>query len=134
VARFAGRSGRVYLGIASSSASAEPLPFVAAWSINFPTEKINVTAMGDNRNVYLAGLADQSGDFSGFMDDATAQTYTAAIDGQARKFYLYGNTSDLTKYFFGTIIVDANFNANVSGAAEMSASWNAATDITRIGV
>jgi hypothetical protein len=134
MSRFAGRNGRVYLGIASAAATAEPLPFVAAWSLNFPIEKIPVTAMGDSRNVYLGGLADQSGDFSGFMDDATAQTYTAAIDGAARKFYLYPDTTSTSKYFWGTIIVDASFNANVSGAVEMSASWSAATDITRVGV
>lgn len=134
MSRFAGRNGRVYLGIASSAAEASPLPFVAAWSANFPTEKIPVTAMGDRRNTYLGGLADQSGDFSGFMDDSSAQTYTAAIDGQARKFYLYPDTTNTAKYFFGTIITDANFSANVSGAVEMSASWSAATDIERIGV
>lgn len=134
MSRFAGRNGRVYLGIASAAATAEPLPFVAAWSVNFPTEKIPVTAMGDSRNTYLGGLADQTGDFSGFMDDSTAQTYTAAIDGQARKFYLYPDTTNTAKYFFGTIITDAQFNANVSGAAEMAASWSAASDIARVGV
>jgi hypothetical protein len=134
MSRFAGRNGRVYLGIASSSATAEPLPFVASWGIKFPNEKIDVTAMGDNRKTYVAGLADQSGEFGGWMDDATSQTYTAAIDGQARKFYLYPNLTDATKYFWGTIVVDAEFSSKVDGAAEMSASWTAATDITRVGV
>lgn len=134
MARLAGRNGRIYLGIASSSATAEPLPFVASWSVNFPSEKIDVTAMGDSRKTYVAGMADQAGEFAGFMDDATAQTYTAATDGAARKFYCYPNTSDTGKYFWGTVVVDASFNAAVAGAVEMSASWSAATDITRVGV
>lgn len=134
MARIHGRSGRVYLGVASDTAVATPLPFVATWSINHTTDKTDVTAMGDTTKVYVGGLPDATGEFSGFMDDATAQTYTAAVDGLARKFYLYPNTGDITKYWWGTILPDFNTNGGVSGAVEMTASWNAATAITRVGV
>ena len=131
--RLHGRRGRVYLGIASDTATAEPLPFIATWSLNFATDKQDVTAMGDDNKVYVAGLPDASGDFAGFYDDATAQTYTAATDGLARKFYLYPNSSVSTKYFFGTILPDFSANAGVSAAAAISASWNAASTITKVG-
>jgi len=123
----------VYIGIASDTASAEPLPFVASWSITAESEKIDVTAMGDTTKTYVAGLPDATGEFSGFYDDATNQTYTAAIDGLPRKFYLYPSTLATGKYFFGTILADFNVNAEVSGAVEMSASWAAATPIARVG-
>ena len=133
MARLHGRRGRVYLGVASDSASAEPLPFYASWSISFATEKAEVTAFGDNNKVYVAGLPDASGEFSGFYDDATAQTYTAAVDGLPRKFYLYPNTLTNTPYFFGTILPDFSINAGVSGSVDVAASWNAASAVAKVG-
>ncbi|ANN16254.1 hypothetical protein SD37_11760 [Amycolatopsis orientalis] len=133
MARIAGRRGRIYMGIASDTAAAEPLPFFASWSINFETEKIDVTAMGDPNKTYLAGLPDASGEFSGFYDDATNQTYTAAVDGLPRKFYLYPNTTNAGQYWFGTILPDFQVNAEVSGAVEVSASWAANSTIAKVG-
>lgn len=133
MSRIAGRRGRIYMGIASDTATAEPLPFFASWSISFETDKIEVTALGDLTKVYVAGLPDASGEFSGFYDDATNQTYLAAVDGLPRKFYLYPNTSLLTQYWFGTILPDFSVNAEVGGAVEVSASWNASTAVTKVG-
>ncbi len=131
--RIAGRRGRIYMGIASDTATAEPLPFFASWSMNFNTEKIDVTSMGDTTKVYVAGLPDASGDFKGFYDDATNQTYLAAVDGLPRKFYLYPNTALTTQYWFGTILPDFSVNADVGKAVEVSANWNAATPVTKVG-
>lgn len=133
MARLHGRRGRVYVGIASDTALAEPLPFIAEWSINFATDKQEVTALEDTNKVYVAGLPDASGDFSGFYDDNSAQTYTAATDGLPRKFYLYPDRSTNTKYFFGTILPDFSVNAGVSAATAISASWNAASSIVKVG-
>ena len=66
------------------------------------TDKQDVTAFLDQNKVYVAGLPDASGDFTGFWDDATSQTYVAAVDGLPRNFYLYPNiTTDPNAYFFG---------------------------------
>lgn len=133
MSRIHGRRGRVYLGVASDTAEASPLPFLASWSINFATDKSEVTAFGDNNKVYVAGLPDASGEFSGFYDDATAQTYTAAVDGLPRKFYLYPSTLTNTQYFVGTVLPDFNVNGSVSGPVEISASWNAASQVAKVG-
>lgn len=133
MARISGRNGRVYLGIASSAATAEPLPFVATYNINFSTTKIDVTAMGDDNKVYLSGLRDAAGAFNGFYDDSTAQTYTAATDGAPRKFYLYPSTGNTGQYFFGQIIADMNIDASVDGATAMSANWSAYSIISKVG-
>lgn len=132
MARLHGRRGRVYIGIASG-AEASPLPFIASWSVSFTTDKAEVTALEDDNKVYVAGLPDASGDFAGFYDDATAQTYTAATDGVARKFYLYPDRSINTKYFFGTILPDFSVNAAVDGPTAISASWNAAATVAKVG-
>lgn len=133
MSRIHGARGRIYMGIASPAATATPLLHVANWSINFSTEKADVTAMGDKNKVYVAGLPDASGEMSGFMDDATNQTYLAAVDGLPRKFYLYPSTSDNTKYFFGTILPDFQASAAIDGPVELSSSWNAADEIQRVG-
>lgn len=133
MARIAGRRGKVYIGIASDTAAAEPLPFVATWSMKFATDKFDVTCLGDANKVYVAGLPDASGEFSGFFDDSTAQTYTAAVDGLPRKFYLYPSTLVATTYFFGTVLPDFSVDAGVDGAAKMGVIWNAATAVAKVG-
>lgn len=130
MARIHGRRGRVYMAIASGGV-AEPIAFLNSWSINFATEKADVTAFGDNNKVYVAGLPDASGDFAGFYDDATVQTYTAALDGLPRKFYLYPSTLTNTQYWFGEILPDFNVNANVGGPVQVTSSWNASTAILK---
>lgn len=132
MSRLHGKRGRVYLGVASDTASAEPIPFFSSWSINQVTEKADVTAFGDANKVYVAGLPDASGQFAGFYDDATLQTYTAAVDGLPRKFYLYPDTNTNTKYWFGTILPDFSADGSISDAVKVSVSWNAASAISRV--
>ena len=53
----------------------------------------------------MAGLPDASGDFSGFWDDATAQTYSAAGDGLSRNMYLYPDIQNSPNvYHFGQVL------------------------------
>lgn len=132
MAKIAGRNAAIYVGT-TTSAQASPLTYQNSWSISFETEKIDVTSFGNTTKEYVAGIADASGEFSGFYDDASSQTLTAAIDGLSRKFYLYPNTNTATQYFFGTIFPDMSVNADVDGAVEVSASWNAATPIAKVG-
>lgn len=129
--RIAGRNARVYMAIASGG-TAEPVPFLASWSLSATTDKFDVTAFGDANKAYVAGLPDASGEFGGFYDDATNQTYTAAQDGVARKFYLYPDTTNTAKYWFGTIFPDYSVSAEVGGATELSVSWNAASPIVKV--
>lgn len=131
--RIHGRRGRIYLGIADDTAVATPLPFQAQWEINFATDKADVTCFEDNNKTYVAGLPDASGSFSGFYDDASAQTYTAATDGLPRRFYLYPNRSSASTYFFGTILPDFSVTSGVDGATQVSSSWAAASTIAKVG-
>jgi hypothetical protein len=132
LARIHGRNGRVYMNL-TSAGTAEPVAFLSSWSINFEVDKEEVTAFGDPNKIYVAGLPDASGEFSGFYDDATVQTYTASADGIARKFYLYPSTSNNGQYWFGTVLPDFKVNAAVAGAAEISSSWNAGSSIAKVG-
>src|SRR5690242_914392 len=105
--RLAGRNGRLYVAIASGG-TAEPIAFINKFNINFSVNDYDVTAFGDSNTVFVAGLPAADGSYAGFYDNATAQLYTAATDGVARKFYFYLDTGDTAKYLFGTAIFDMN--------------------------
>lgn len=132
MARIAGRKGRLYAGIASGG-TAEPIAFLNNWSLSFATEKIEVTAFGDSNKTYVGGLPDAEGSFAGFYDDATAQLYTAATDGVARKWYLYPSLDTATQYWYGTAIFDFSVEGDVGGAVSVSGSFAGATGTAKVG-
>lgn len=133
MARIHGRKGRLYVGIASDSATAEPVAYLNKWSLDSKTDKLDVTAFGDSNKVYAAGLPDAGGSFSGFYDTATAQLYTASADGLARKFYLYPTTDTATTYWFGTGLFDMSVSGGVDEAVTINGSYQAASNVTKVG-
>jgi hypothetical protein len=139
MSRIHGRNGIAYVavnGAGGANPVASPMAFLTDWSINFTVNKVDVTAMGDTNLVYVAGLPDANGDFTGFYDTATAQTYVAATDGLARAFYLYPSTLGVQgtnpgQYFFGTILPDYSLTGGVAAAVSLKSTWNAASIISR---
>ena len=126
-----GRNAQVYIGV-TSGAAASPVTFQASWSISMVVDKQDVTAFGDSNKTYVAGLPDASGDFSGFMDNSTSQTYIAATDGLARNFYLYPDAVNLPNtYWFGTILPDFSADGAIASAVNMKATWNASSRVQR---
>jgi hypothetical protein len=131
-----GRAGVIYMGLTQSggvSAVATPVTFLTDWTVNKTTDKVEVTAFGDTNKTYVAGLPDATGDFSGWYDNFTAQTYTAAGDGIPRNFYLYPNSLVPTDYFYGSILPDFSAAGGVGAAVSIKASWNAAGPVNRAG-
>lgn len=130
MARKHGRNGRLYASI-TSAGTAEPIVYLNSWDISFEVDNVDVTAFGDTNKVYVAGLPDSSGSFSGFFDSASAQLYTAATDGVARNFYLYPDTGDAT-YWYGTALFDFSVSSSVDGAVTVSGNWNAASAVSKV--
>lgn len=127
-----GRKGRLYAGIASGG-TAEPITFLTNWKLGFETDKVDVTSLGDSNKTYVAGLPDASGEYSGWFDNATAQLYTAATDGVARKFYLYPDNSSTGQYWFGTGIFDFSIEGTVSDAVKINGGFAASTIWAKVG-
>lgn len=118
----------------ASGGTAEPIAFVKSFSFSAATDKTDVTAFGDGNKIYVAGLPDSSGQFAFWYDDATVQTYTAAVDGVARKFYLYPDIVNVpAQYWFGTILPDFSVQSSVDGAIDGTCSWNAASSVPKVG-
>jgi hypothetical protein len=131
MARIHGRNGQIYLGV-TNAAAASLLSDMAAWTLSMTVDHQDVTSFGDQNKVYVSGLPDASGDFTGFMDDATSQTYVAAVDGLARNFYLYPNiTADPFMYWFGTILPDFSGDGAIATAVNAKSTWVAASRIQR---
>lgn len=131
MAKYTGKHTRVYIGVNPTS-QATPAIFIKEWDHNSSFDAIEATTFEDKNMTYVAGEADASGSYSGYCDDATAQLYTASRDGQARRFYFYPDTRDTSKYTFGWAIFSWTESHNKTGIAEMSGSWNAASDITKV--
>lgn len=130
MSRIHGQRGRMYIGLASSTANAEPITYLSSWTLESMTDTVEVTAFEDNNKTYVAGKPDSSGTFRGFYDTATAQTYTPSRDGLPRKFYLYPDSNSATRYFYGDGIFDYSIEGSVDGAVTLSGNWKASSDIT----
>src|SRR5215471_17806313 len=119
----------VYMAIPSGG-TASPIAFLTNWNINFMVDQPEVTAFGDLNKIYVSGLPDASGDFTGWYDDASRQLYTAARDGVARNFYLYPSlTADPFMYWFGQILPDFQISGGIAEAISIKANWKASTAI-----
>lgn len=131
MARIHGRNGVLYAAL-TGGGSAENIAFLNSWSLNNTSDKVDVTSFGDSNKTYVAGLPDSSGSYSGFYNDASDGLYDAALDGVARKFYIYPSSSDTGEYFYGTAFFDFNVESNVDGAVTISGDFAAATDIIKV--
>lgn len=134
MAKLHGRNGRIYIGLASSSATAEPVANLTSWNINASTDQLDVTSMGDTSKTYLVGLPDAQITFEGYYDDSGSGVYTAATDGGARKVYLYPTINDPTKYWFNTSFVQASTKGGVNEAITISGTLAAATSLVAVGI
>jgi hypothetical protein len=132
MARIHGKNGRLYVDLAGGG-SATPVAFLTKWTADFTTAKIDVTALGDANYVYVAGLPDSKGTITGWYDDATPQLYTAALDGIARKMYLYPNTLTSIQYWSGTAFFDFTVTGGVAEATAISGTWSAGSAIVKTG-
>ena len=132
MARIAGRRGALYVDL-SGSGSASPVPFLKKYTFDSKVATFDVTAFGDTTHTYVADLPDAQGTFDGYYDTATAQLYTAASDGLARKTYLYPDNSIPATYFYGTATFDMSLDVPVDGAVAINGSFKAATSFAKAG-
>src|SRR6266487_1933479 len=130
MARLHGKRGIVYLGI-MAGADASPIAFLTNWNIDFTPEYADTTTITDRQRISTVTTEVASGDFTGFFDDATAQSYKAARDGVPRNFYLYPST-DNPAQFFAAVVNIAEFDVSpaVGDAAAVKSSWTASGPVT----
>ena len=119
---YAGRKGVVYMST-TGSGTAVAVVNLKTWSLNQPTDKIEVTAFGDANKKYVQGLPDATGDISGWWDDTTDALYDASQSTSGVKLYLYPSSDAPSKYWYGPAWVDFSITVDVNGAVECSGSF-----------
>lgn len=133
MARSHGRNGRVYLS-ATTGGTAVPVASLSSWSMDWSVDQVDATCFGDTSKTYLAGLPDASGAFSGLFDTAGQALLSGAQDGLSRSLYIYPSTTDTTRYFYGSVFVDASFEGAVDKAISISAKFKAASAMGSQGI
>lgn len=134
VSRIHGQHGALYVDISTGANGAAVLVSTLNDSKrSFTTTTVPVTAYEDVNEVYVAGKADATTTYTGFLDVNQDQLWYPSRDGAPRKFYDYIDTvANPNKYWFGTGIFDFNVDQGVASAAAINFTMKAASTITRV--
>ncbi len=122
MALYHGKKGVVYMSTTGGGTAVATVA-IKSWSLNMPTDKVEVTAFGDSNKRYVQGLPDATGDLSGWWDDTSDALYDASRSTDGVKMYLYPSSDAPTKYWYGPAWVDFSINNPVDGAVEVSAAF-----------
>jgi hypothetical protein len=128
--RLHGRNGLAYLS-ARNGDPATPVAYLSSWAATWARDVDDVTSFADTQVVYAAGQPGVSGAFTGFWDDATSQTYIAAVDGLPRSMYLYPDSANMSQYISGLVLPDLAVAGGTGTAVTITVNWAAAGPVTR---
>ena len=131
MAKYHGRAGRVYLST-TGAGTAVAVVGLNAWSLDMPTDRVEVSEFGDTNKTYVQGLPDATGTISGFWDDTSDALYDASRSSDPVKMYLYPSTNALTKYFYGTFWIDFSINTGMGQAVQVSANFAAGSAVGQL--
>lgn len=124
MAILSGRLGQVLY----DPAAITPVALIAlnAWKMDNKTKKIDVTCFGDTNMVYVPGMKDLTGEFSGFWNSSNVVLFDAADATTPGLLKLVPNTSEATFFWSGLAYLDASIDTKVDGAPEVKGSFMAA--------
>jgi hypothetical protein len=130
MAKYHGQGGRVYMSTSGGGTAVQQVA-LTSWSLDMPTDRVEVTSFEDNNKVYVQGKRDISGSLAGYYDDTDDSLFDAADSSTPVKMYLYPTSAVATQYFYGTAWVDASIEVGVDAAITVSGTFQAATTWTR---
>lgn len=125
MAKYHGQGGRVYLATTGSGTAVQAVG-LSSWSLDQPTDRVEVTAFEDANKTYVQGKKDISGEFSGFWDQTDDSLFDGAESTDGVKLYLYPSKDAPTFYFYGPAWLDSSIECGVDGAVTISGSFQAA--------
>ncbi len=124
MARYHGKKGVVYISTTGSAAATAAVA-MRSWSLNMPTDKVEVTAFGDSNKQYVQGLPDVQGQIAGWWDDTYDNLYDASRSADGVKMYLYPSSDAPSKYWYGPAWVDFSIDTSNDAGVAVSASFSA---------
>lgn len=119
---------------ATAGGVAVPVASLSNWSLDYKTDRVDVTSFGDTNKQYVQGLPDIQGSFAGFWDDSDT-TVRQASGTAGVNTYLYPDfTNAPTKYAYGLATVDFSLAADVGDAVKVTGSFGASGnwDVSRL--
>lgn len=122
MARYHGKRGVVYISPGSTSDAVAAVG-LNSWSLNMPTDKVEVTAFGDTNKQYVQGLPDVSGNLAGWWDDTSDQLYDASRAADGVNLYLYPASNASGKYWYGPAWVDFSIDVGHDKGVAVSAAF-----------
>ena len=120
----AGREGQVKYDAAGTT----PVEIMSLnkWKLDLKTEKINVTCFGDQNKVYVPGMKDLSGSFSGFWNSEELTLFEAADADTPGLLELVPNKTEAEFKWSGKAYMDASIDTAVEGAPAVTGTFMAA--------
>jgi hypothetical protein len=122
-----GRYGQVkYDADAGGAGAAVVIASLNRWKLSLKTDKTEVTSFGDGNKVYVPGLKDISGDFSGFWNSAELTLFTAIDAADPGALDLVPNSTEPDFHWTGLAYLDAEIEVGVADAPTVTGSFSAA--------
>lgn len=118
------RDGAIYIS-SSGTGDASLLAKMTEWTLDMPTDRIDVTNFDSTNKEWVQGWGDRRGTLAGLWDNTEDKLFQAAESADGCKLYLYPSRRVMSKYFYGPAWVDANVRANVNEAGRIGASFAA---------
>ena len=102
-----------------------------SWKLDIKTSKEDVSCFGDTNKVYVPGLRDMTGSFSGFWNSTNVVIFDAAEATTPGLLKLVPNTSEPTFFWSGLAYIDASIDCSldapkVTGNFMAAAAWTMA--------
>ena len=125
MARYNGRRGLVYLGIATGTAASAVLR-LNNWALDMSRNFSDATAFEDTNQQYTGGKPNFQGTLSGVWDDTDDTMYDAMMADGPKNMYLYPSALVLTKYWYCPVEVDFSTSVAVGDTIPIEGNFAAA--------
>jgi hypothetical protein len=102
-----------------------PIVSINAYTAKFDTEYEDVTCYGDTTRVYLPGMPNAEGDFSGFWNSAELAVFKSAMSPTPGTLRLTPNINESAFFFQGKAYMSASIDCSLE-APKVTGVWKAA--------
>jgi len=128
-----GKNGAIYLG--GPKGTGVKVMAKTEWTLNLNRDYVDATTFGNTNKVYLVGLKDISGTWSGLLD-VSGDLLVNSADSGAQQIYLYAD--DTTNNYttapilvaYGPGFLDAAMTASNTDAIKASGNFRASDNWT----
>ncbi len=123
--RIHGKNGLVKMdptGVGGATAVA--VASLNKWDLDMAKDHVKVTCFGDTNHVYVDGLPDLKGAYSGFYDPADGLVIFDVIFGDVKPYLeLLPDAGDIAMAFSGKGLMDGKISVDSNGGVAISGSF-----------